>query len=285
MTICHDRSIDRLFVQASVREFNPRLAITAAPSASVSDAIFQMRENAIGSLLVTDIRGLQGIFTERDVLLRTYGKDLRAVPIETLMTKQPRSVPQKISVARIVYEMATIGCRHLVLHGGKELEVVSSTDVIEYLARVENGKVAMLDGPLREFLDSAIGDCTHGSLLTVSVNDTVEATWRLMIEHRRGCVAVVNDKGETVGIFSERDLVRNVLAPSKVPRLVPVREVMSHRPRSLPQTSSWALAIELMAEKHFRHIPVVDEDERSVGMVSVRDCFDRLAACILQSIT
>jgi CBS domain-containing protein len=201
------------------------------------------------------------------------------------MTKNPRTVPKKISLARIVYEMAAIGCRHLVLKNGARLEVVSSTDVIEYLSRVKDHSVATLAGPLRDLLETAVGESILGTLITASGQQSVDEAWRMMAERRKGCVAVINERGHALGVFSERDLVRSVLAHGRDTGSITVNEVMTHRPRTLPKSSSWGLAIGLMAEKHFRHIPVVDDEEQVLGMVSVRDCFDQLAKLILETVS
>jgi CBS domain-containing protein len=285
MTTCHDPIIDRLFVQATVRQLKPSAAITISPRASLDEAIAEMTTRSVGSLLIADQADLLGIVTERDILVRAVDRDLHATSVDTIMTKDPRTVPAKISVARIVYEMATVACRHLVVKNGAQLEVVSSTDVMEYLARVENGPIAILAGPLRDLLEAPLGDSVRGSLVTVSGNHSVETAWQMMCSRRKGCVAVVNPQGSTLGVFSERDLVRSVLAPGLDPKSTTVEKMMTPRPRTLPHTSSWGLAIGLMAEKHFRHIPVVDDSERAIGMVSVRDCFDRLAEIVLKSIS
>lgn len=285
MTACRDPIIEKLFVQASVRELLPKPALSIASNCSIADALSVLADRRIGSVVVADTHELRGIFTERDLLCRTLEKDFRSTSIESVMTRSPRTVPKKISVARIVYEMATVGCRHLILQGEKEFEVVSSTDVVEYLSRVETMKTALLDGPLCNLLDSPIGDSSKGALLTVSGTDSVQAAWRLMAKQRKGCVVVVGEGGTALGVFSERDLVRGVLAHGKDPSRLSIEENMTRRPRTLPQVSSWGLALGLMAEKNFRHIPVVDDNERAIGMVSVRDCFDRLAATILRSIS
>jgi CBS domain-containing protein len=73
-----------------------------------------------------------------------------------------------------------------------------------------------------------------------------------------------------VGILTDRDLRRRVLA-AEVPPDRPVREVMTERPVTV---RAGALALEVMLEmtgRNIHHLPVVDEDDRVVGLVTTTD--------------
>jgi CBS domain-containing protein len=76
VTNCHDPIIERLFLQATVRELNPKPAITIPPTTTVHAAVSEMANRLVGSLLIADVRGLHGILTERDLLTRTAGLDI-----------------------------------------------------------------------------------------------------------------------------------------------------------------------------------------------------------------
>jgi predicted transcriptional regulator len=101
-------------------------------------------------------------------------------------------------------------------------------------------------------------------------DDSVEAAWHLMREHRVGCVLVVDD-GALVGILTERDLLMRVDAPGSAR---PIREVMTPNPETLSPDDPIVYALNKMSVGGFRHVPLVDAAGHPVGVVSVKDVVD-----------
>ncbi|MFO0880359.1 MAG: CBS domain-containing protein [Gemmataceae bacterium] len=85
---------------------------------------------------------------------------------------------------------------------------------------------------------------------------------------RHGCVLVC-EEGRLEGIFTERDLLRRVLAPRQ-PLTVPLVRVMTRDPVIVQPTDPIGLAVQRMREGGYRHLPVVDSDGRPVGILSVK---------------
>jgi CBS domain-containing protein len=104
---------------------------------------------------------------------------------------------------------------------------------------------------------------------SVTPKTVVRDAVRQMTERRVGAVAVVED-GRLVGIFTERDLMTKVVQQGLDPDSTPVREVMVEDPLALPPTAARSLALERMIQGHFRHVPIVDESRRVLGMLSIR---------------
>ena len=91
----------------------------------------------------------------------------------------------------------------------------------------------------------------------------------------RGVAAVlVVEKGALAGIFTERDAVFRVLAQSRDAHTVPIGEVMTPRPVTVTPDATFGRAMLLMHEHHFRHLPVVDDGNKAIGIVSARDALD-----------
>jgi CBS domain-containing protein len=90
----------------------------------------------------------------------------------------------------------------------------------------------------------------------------------LMRHDKVGCVLVC-DGERIVGIFTERDLMRRVLAEGK-PLTTPVAECMTPNPVVVHPKESVAAAVRDMEEGGYRHLPVVDEAGRPVGILSVK---------------
>ena len=100
--------------------------------------------------------------------------------------------------------------------------------------------------------------------VATTVADAVE----LLRRERVGCLLVV--KGEAlVGIFTERDLLTKVLAPGQ-PLHTPLADVMTPSPVSVNLKEPVKAAVERMQRGGYRHVPVVDENNRPVGVLSAK---------------
>jgi CBS domain-containing protein len=99
-----------------------------------------------------------------------------------------------------------------------------------------------------------------------SIRDVI----RTMREHRVGCLLVV-DQDRLVGIITGRDLLLK-LEEGDLSR--PVRELMTPDPEVLRLDDPIVYALNKMSVGGFRHVPLVDEMWRPVGIVSVKDIID-----------
>jgi CBS domain-containing protein len=107
--------------------------------------------------------------------------------------------------------------------------------------------------------------CLH----CVSEEDTVLSAVRVMVEHNIGAVAVVRD-GELVGMFSERDLMRRVVAEGGDAGALKVADVMTSEVTAITPDAPVEGAMVLMKHGGFRHLPIT-EGRKIVGMLSLRD--------------
>ena len=104
--------------------------------------------------------------------------------------------------------------------------------------------------------------------LHLSPERTAADAVALMQQEGVGCVLVCNQE-RLVGIFTERDLLRRILGPGK-PLSVPLSECMTHGPVSVRPKEPIAAAVRSMVSGGYRHLPVVDEEGRPIGIVSVK---------------
>ncbi len=98
---------------------------------------------------------------------------------------------------------------------------------------------------------------------TQPVQDAV----RLMKDKKVGCVLVCVDR-RVVGIFTERDLMKRVLARNQA-LTMPVGDVMTLDPAAVQPKEPIAHAIRVMQKGGYRHLPVV-VDGKPIGILSVR---------------
>jgi len=103
----------------------------------------------------------------------------------------------------------------------------------------------------------------------ISKDATVLEALQLMAEKQVGSVLIM-DRNEVAGIFTERDFARKVGLVEIKPSTIKVGEVMTSKLITISPNNSVNECMELMTEKHIRHLPVLDKDHL-VGMVSIGD--------------
>jgi CBS domain-containing protein len=118
-----------------------------------------------------------------------------------------------------------------------------------------------------------LGDTTWPEL---APNATVEDALEAMARHGVDCVLAV-DNGVLVGIFTSRDFLYRVAADGKSPAAVRLEEVMSKDPEVLKRTDCVTYAINRMATRNIRNLPIVDDERRPVGLIQVWHVIEHLA--------
>jgi len=93
---------------------------------------------------------------------------------------------------------------------------------------------------------------------------------RLLAEHGVGALMVLDAEGTVLGIFTERDLVRECAGPVHQLARIPVGEAMTRDLISCHPEDDLRAIEALMRERGFRHLPVL-EGRTLVGIVSIRD--------------
>ncbi|HEV3256715.1 MAG TPA: CBS domain-containing protein [Gemmataceae bacterium] len=104
--------------------------------------------------------------------------------------------------------------------------------------------------------------------LQVSPSQTVAEAVELMRHEQVGCLLVC-EGDRVLGIFTERDLMKRVLAEGK-PLTTPVAQCMTPNPIVVHPKEPIAAAVRHMELGGYRHLPVVDEAGRPVGVLSVK---------------
>jgi CBS domain-containing protein len=107
-------------------------------------------------------------------------------------------------------------------------------------------------------------------LLSVTPKTPVREAARLMDVRNVASVLVLDADGRLLGIFTERDLLRRVVAKGRDPDKTLVAEVMTATPHTIAPEATTLQAMRAMHEYKVRHLPVTDGG-RAVGVVSIRD--------------
>src|SRR6185369_198040 len=123
-----------------------------------------------------------------------------------------------------------------------------------------------LDGEFRKLEDALLSDRVRllapSEPLRLSPDATVAEAVSRMVEHRRAAVVVVDGAGRLIGIVTERDLLTRVMTPD---------------PEALAPDDRICYAINRMHAGGYRIVPLVDEERRPIGIVTVNDVAGWLA--------
>lgn len=92
-----------------------------------------------------------------------------------------------------------------------------------------------------------------------------------------GAVAVEDDSGNVIGVFTERDVLLRALGPGDEWLARPLSSVMTPDPVTVSEADSVADALHKMKAGHFRHLPVTGEDGRATAMLSIRQIISDVA--------
>ena len=108
------------------------------------------------------------------------------------------------------------------------------------------------------------------TLHTVSRDTLVEDAAQTMLEHDVGSVVVVGDAGDVEGILTTTDFVR-IVAERKPKDQTPVSAYMSRDVVTVSAQDDVRDVADVLIEHGFHHLPVVDENEGLIGMVTTTD--------------
>ena len=106
--------------------------------------------------------------------------------------------------------------------------------------------------------------------LAVSPTLPVREAIRLFALNNIGCMLVL-EKGELLGIFTERDVLLKVSDDLANLGDKPISQYMTKNVQTLPSTAKVAFALHLMDLGGYRHVPIVNEHGRPVGIFSLRE--------------
>lgn len=107
-------------------------------------------------------------------------------------------------------------------------------------------------------------------IFSTNTSTSVLEALEVMTEKNVSALLVMQEE-KLLGIFTERDYARKIVLQGKSSKNTAISEVMSSSLITVTPTDSIELCMETMTNKHIRHLPVVIEEEKVVGMVSNGD--------------
>ena len=259
-----------------VGDFMHRNLEVIPPETTIVEAAEGMRGKSLGALLVVpdDAKGRvfprSGIVTETDLIRKVLAKGMDAslTRVDHIMTSPLLTITQDRPMLDASHFMETNHVRHLCVSVEEEIVgVISVRDLVRYFVDSDGGPVQDLDNIFRPL--SVLRVLMQTTVETIPSKRTVQEATQTMAEKRIGSLFVM-DAGKTVGIVTETDVVRKLLAVRLSASSTPVEAIMTAPLIQIDIEGSARDASRLMAEKRIRHLAVT-EDNKVVGLVSLRD--------------
>jgi CBS domain-containing protein len=110
------------------------------------------------------------------------------------------------------------------------------------------------------------GNMVYTICITCSVYDALE----VLEEKNLGALVVVDESGNLIGIFTERDYARKVVLKGRSSKETLVRDIMTDRPVFVTPDTEIEHCMQLMTNKFIRHLPVI-ENNNLTGLISIGD--------------
>ncbi len=260
----------------TVRGFMHRYLEVVPPETTIVEAAVRMREKSVGSLLVEPtnaedrVSNRSGIVTETDLIRKVLAKgmDSSLTRVDQIMTSPLLTITPDRPMLDASHLMETNHVRHLCVSDEEEIVgVISVRDLVRYFIDSEGGPIRDLDNVFRPL--SVLRVLMQTTMETIASERTVLEATQTMAEKRIGSLLVL-EAGDMVGIVTETDVVRKVIAAGLPARSTSVGAVMNAPLIQIDINDTARDASRLMAEKRIRHLAVT-EDNKVVGLLSVRD--------------
>jgi CBS domain-containing protein len=103
------------------------------------------------------------------------------------------------------------------------------------------------------------------------LGESVQAVAERMRQRMVGCLVVVDGSRKPIGIVTDRDLALRVVADGKNPYATRIDEAMTANITTIRERTDLEQALRLMRNGVFRRLPVVDDDGKLVGIVTLDD--------------
>ena len=121
------------------------------------------------------------------------------------------------------------------------------------------------------------------SICSLKKDVTAREAAETMASANVAAVVVVDEQSNIIGILTERDLSRKVVANGTDSNNVLVGDIMTANPDTLSPDDSAGDALELMSSRGYRHLPVA-VDGKCVGLVSIRDLYSTVKESLEEDI-
>ena len=235
--------------------------VTICPDQTIASAAKIMAENNISCLVVVDKTKVMGIITETDFLKRIgIGKnDFNKVRVVEIMSSPVESIHPDFSILEASRIAINKRIKRLPIleRDGQLVGIVTQTDLIRSLTSYG--------------MWWDVSDMMNSDIAGIDCKATVAEAAKIMTSRNISCIVALLDD-QVTGVFTERDLVKRVIAQQKDPEHTKIEDVMSSPAISVPPDCSVFSASRIMEKMNIRRLLCID-GKRLCGIVTQTDIF------------
>ncbi len=247
-----------------VSEIMSKELTTAPVSNSIFEVLEMMVSADIGRIIITDEEIPVGIFTETDVVRRVVHSalDANTTSIRKVMTAPIRTVSEETHIIEALGKMYQGKSRHLLVRGrrGKIVGIVSMRRILGLAVELGQG--------LNE--SRTVGNIMSEGAVTVDESLSIYEAVNLMIQKNTVSV-IVTSRGQFVGIFTERDVLKRVASKAIDTKAHRVKEVMTSPLVTMARTALIGEVLSEMYRRDIRNMPITNERHELIGIMSMFD--------------
>ena len=165
---------------------------------------------------------------------------------------------------------------------GNDLEILRASSA-KIQESIRHQCMTSAGGIDSKILCSSLSLLDPREVITNRATDTLDKVMKHLHRDKVGCVTIIDDDGRIIGIFSERDYIIKVYG-NDADHADPISEFMTPDPICVKFDDTIAYALTLMSQGGFRHLPVIDNDDQPVGIISVKCIVDFLSGKIFSEL-
>lgn len=119
-----------------------------------------------------------------------------------------------------------------------------------------------------------------GEVITATADETIKTVCKLMYDNDIGSIVIVkrtvDDANKPVGIITERDIVRQIGLSELFVVQAPIRQIMSTPLVTIGPNNPIRDAIDIMQLKKIRRLVVIDDREKMIGIITIKDALKEM---------
>lgn len=247
-------------IQTKLSSILNNLITPLSPQNTVEQALREMKNNAISSIVTVDEIGKPiGIFTEHDALKIIANKNNKNTKLESIMSKNVFYVDEDMYIHDAYVCMEQKKFKHLVVVDKNYiyLGVVTEGDFLRNIGFNEIGKFRLIE------------DAMSKSILTVKIDTLLTKTAKLMTE-KRCDYAIVEENNKPILIINERDLA-HYYSNNENTKNETVSVIKNNSMHIVKKKTSLQEAHDLMRENNVHQLVVINDDDTIYGLITRHD--------------
>lgn len=116
-----------------------------------------------------------------------------------------------------------------------------------------------------------VKDCMCNNVCSITPDSTIKDCAKLMCDEHIGCIPVCDSTKKIVGLVTDRDVILRSIACDKDVKTTPVSDIMTCKVCCCNENSDISEVEKLMGEYQIRRLPVVDEQNKIIGIITLGD--------------